>query len=120
MPIHPAQSDAGRCQQPDDAGLIVSFDISGGSQRYCLCDTGLCATQSLTATTVLGDYVRTISWDGRNWQGPSDTGNPEGAPFPVGSYTLTLTASGTYQEYPDASSDSTFTITATRPIIITP
>ena len=37
-----------------------------------------------------------IPWDGRNWYGPSDTGNREGAAFPPGTYTIALSATGTY------------------------
>ena len=46
-------------------------------------------------TTVVGTHTRQIPWDGRNWYGPSDTGNREGAAFPPGTYTITLTATGT-------------------------
>ena len=35
-------------------------------------------------------------WDGRNWYGPSDTGNPKGPAFPAGSYVLELSAQGTH------------------------
>jgi hypothetical protein len=118
--LYPIQADAGRCQQPDEAGLIVSYDISGGGQRYCLCDQGLCAPQSFTTSPAVGNYYHQIVWDGRNWYGPSDTGNPEGAPFPVGTYTVTLTATGNTSGIPDATSAAPFTLTATRTITITP
>ncbi len=118
--LYPIQGDAGRCQQPDEAGLIVSYDISGGGQHYCLCDQGLCAAQSFTTSATVGNYYHQIAWDGRNWYGPSDTGNPEGAPFPVGTYTVTLTATGNTSGLPDATSAAPFTLTATRTITITP
>jgi hypothetical protein len=118
--LYPIQGDAGRCQQPDEAGLIVSFDISGGGQRYCLCDQGLCAAQSFSTSAAVGNYYHQILWDGRNWYGPSDTGNPEGAPFPVGTYTITLTATGNTSGISDATSAAPFTLTATRTITITP
>ena len=35
-----------------------------------------------------------FAWDGLNWWGPSDTGNEPGLPFPVGDYTLTVSAEG--------------------------
>jgi hypothetical protein len=118
--IHPVQGDAGGCQQPDAAGLIVSYQISGGGQQYCICDQGLCASQSFTTSAAAGDYYDEIPWDGRNWYGPSDTGNPEGAPFPVGTYSVTLTATGVLGGVPDQSSSAPFTLTALRTITITP
>jgi hypothetical protein len=119
--VSPALGDAGGCAQPDDAGLIVGYRISGAGQNYCVCDTGLCAPQSSVTTTVVGTHTRRIPWDGRNWSGPSDTGNPEGAAFPPGIYTITLAASGTYQTS-DAGVDAgaTFSVTASRSITITP
>jgi hypothetical protein len=118
--LHPAPGDAGGCQQPDEAGLIVSYTIAGGGQSYCLCDTGLCAPQTFITSAAVGNYDHQIAWDGRNWYGPSDTGNPKGAPFPVGTYTVTLTAAGAAEGVPDQSSGGAFTMTATRTITITP
>jgi hypothetical protein len=118
--LHPTQADAGRCMQPDEAGLIVTYQISGGGQQYCLCDQGLCFPQTFTTTAVAGNYYHSIGWDGRNWFGPSDTGNPEGAPFPPGTYTIVLTATGTFDGAPVATSGGPFTLTATRTITITP
>jgi hypothetical protein len=118
--LHPTQADAGRCQQPDAAGLIVSYVISGGGQQYCLCDVGLCAPQSFTTSAAGGDYYHQIAWDGRNWSGPSDTGNAEGAPFPPGTYTITLSASGTFDGIPNTVVGGPFTMSATRTITITP
>jgi hypothetical protein len=119
--LSPADGDAGGCARPDDAGLIVSYRIEGAGQSYCLCDTGLCAPQSTVTTTVEGTHTRQIPWDGRNWNGPSDTGNPEGAAFPSGTYTITLGASGTYRAS-DAGvgAGATFSVTASRSITITP
>jgi hypothetical protein len=117
----PAPGDDGGCARPDDAGLIVGYRIAGAGQNYCLCDTGLCAPQSLVTTPVVGTHARQISWDGRNWNGPSDTGNREGAAFPPGTYTITLTASGTRQSSDSgADAGSTFSVTASRSITITP
>jgi hypothetical protein len=117
----PAPGDDGGCARPDDAGLIVGYRIAGAGQNYCLCDTGLCAPQSLVTTTVVGTHSRQIPWDGRNWNGPSDTGNREGAAFPPGTYTITLTASGTRQSSAGgADAGGTFSVTASRSITITP
>jgi hypothetical protein len=113
--------DAGGCARPDDAGLIVSYRISGAEQSYCLCDTGLCQPSSSITTTVAGTHPRQIPWDGRNWSGPSDTGNREGAAFPPGTYTIALSATGTYDNVDAGAHDGgTFSVTATRTITITP
>ena len=119
--LSPAPGDAGGCAQPDDAGLIVGYRISGAGQSYCLCDTGLCAPQTPVTSTVVGTHARQIRWDGRNWDGPSDTGNREGAAFPAGTYTIALTATGS-RGVSDAGLDAggTFSVTASRSITITP
>jgi hypothetical protein len=114
-------SNSGNCGRPDDAGLIVSYRISGAGQSYCLCDTGLCAPQTSVTTTTVGTHARQIPWDGRNWYGPSDTNNQEGAAFPPGTYTITLAASGAYDNADAGVHDGgTFSVTASRSITITP
>jgi len=119
--VRPVAGDAGGCSWPDDAGLIVSYRISGAGQNYCLCDTGLCAPESSVTTTVVGSHTRQIAWDGRNWSGPSDTGNREGASFPPGTYTISLSAAGTYDNTDAGLHDGgTFSVTASRSITITP
>jgi hypothetical protein len=107
----------GGCLRPDDAGLIVTYQIAGAGQTYCICDSGLCAPQTFVTTTVVGTHARQIPWDGRNWTGPSDTNNQEGAAFPPGTYTITLTATGTRQP---SDAGGTFWVTASRSITITP
>jgi hypothetical protein len=81
----------------------------------------LCAPPSTVTTTVVGSHTRQIPWDGRNWNGPSDTGNGEGAAFPPGTYTIALSATGTYDNV-DAGvhNGGTFSVTASRSITITP
>jgi hypothetical protein len=88
--------DAGGCQMPGPSGLIVHEVISGGGQRYCLCDTGLCPRTPYTVDLVAGSTPATITWTGRNWDGPSDTGMPLGEPFPPGDYAVEVTAIGTF------------------------
>ena len=117
--LHPVDDDGGPCQQPDVAGLIVSYDIAGAGQRYCICDVSLCL-QSFTTSSTVGSYARQIAWDGRNWDGPSNTDNPEGSPFPVGTYTVTVTATGSIDGTPNRASPKNFAVTATRTITITP
>jgi len=67
-----------------------------------------------------GTYARTFTWDGVNWTGPSDTGNPKGAPFPPGDYTLTVsTTPGTLEVRDAGATDAGNTaaaIDATFPI----
>ena len=58
--------------------------LAGNGQSYCLCDTGLCGPASLPPVTLrAGNYAGAFSWDGKNWNGPSDTDNPKGAPFSI-------------------------------------
>ncbi len=106
--------DAGGCGQPGNSGLIVFEQLAGNGQSYCLCDTGLCGPAALPPVTLhAGSYAGAFSWDGKNWNGPSDTGNPKGAPFPPGTYALTLRATGT-------SGGSIFAVSATLAIRLTP
>jgi hypothetical protein len=104
------------------AGLEVAVVIDGRNQHYCLCDQGgpppFCAledggfstnpnSQNRCSPIILkkGVYRESwptlvdgglvpIAWDGRNWEGPSDTVNPEGAPFPPGDYALKVAIAG--------------------------
>lgn len=91
------------------SGLSVSEMLRGGGQTYCLCDQGLpyasCpladggvshpidSTPCGPVTLKKGVYSRAFDWDGVNWTGPSDTGNPKGPPFPPGDYALTIATS---------------------------
>ncbi|MGK3988519.1 hypothetical protein WME99_36080 [Sorangium sp. So ce136] len=99
-----ASTGCGRCVEPTSDPLsFVSYKISGSSfqgepQSYCLCDVGCCppdesATVQVDATTV----TRSILWSGRQWNGPSDTSNPEGDFFAAGSYEVEVTFDGKEQ-----------------------
>lgn len=103
--------DAGRCQQAGPGGLMVFAEIVGRGQRYCLCDTGLCAPRDHRSRTRVGVWKDALRWDGRNFQGPSDTGMKPGKPFPPGQYTVKLTAKGTRDGVP-------FEVSATRRITV--
>ncbi len=85
------------------ANLVVDEQIAGQGQRYCLCDQGLSPSRcplpdggfAFTGpcgpiTLPAGTFARSFSWNGRNWNGPSDTNNPYGPPFPVGDYLFTV------------------------------
>lgn len=93
--VTPEKQDAGRCQSAHASGLYLGERIAGGSERYCICDTGLCQDVSEAPKTLTaGAYPGTFSWDGHNWEGPSDTSNPKGPLFPAGTYTFEVKASG--------------------------
>jgi hypothetical protein len=112
--VVPKPQDMGDCGQPGSSGLIPFERLQGGGQSYCLCDTGLCRAMPLPPRTLLaGRYTNTFSWDGKNWSGPSDTLNPQGAPFPPGDYTLNVSATGT-------RGTQSFTVSATLAIRLTP
>jgi hypothetical protein len=118
--VHPQQTDGSRCGQPGSSGLIVDYTIGGNGQSYCLCDRGLCAPNATFTTSLsAGSTPVSIAWDGKNWNGPSDTQNPEGAPFPPGTYLLSLAAAGAVDSGGDASTNL-YSITASRYITITP
>jgi hypothetical protein len=96
--------------EPTVGGLHVAVAIGGGGQSYCVCDRGLpipfCTLDDggfsgnfgsnpcRPITLRHGRYHQAYAWDGRNWNGPSDTGNSEGAPFPPGDYTLKIRIPG--------------------------
>ena len=87
--------DAGGCDQPGASGLILFERLAGGGQNYCRCDTGLCmGPDEVPFTLAAGATPESFEWTGRNWSGPSDTGNPLGDPFPAGIYTLEASAIG--------------------------
>jgi len=116
--VVPKPQDAGGCDQPGPSGLILFEKVGGSGQNYCLCDTGLCVPPSQTPVTLTaGTYPGTFTWDKHNWNGPSDTGNPEGAIFPVGDYSVVVSAVGAMTT-PGGSMP--FTVSATLPIQITP
>ena len=94
-----------------DPTSFVSWSIGGGDVRYCMCDTGCCAPQTeKTITLDRGTKTGTIDWPGKQWNGPSDTGAPIGAPFPPGNYAVTVTFAGAKEG----------TLTARLPITVVP
>ncbi len=114
--------DLGGClpQASSIHGGIATFEqVGGNSQKWCVCDTGLCAPVKppFTASTP-GSYDVAFIWDGMNWYGPSDTGNKPGPAFPVGSYTFSVSVSGEHQ-LPDGTTE-TFAAVAKLPITLTP
>ena len=67
----------------------------GEDQHYCICDVGCCApTQTQTITVDATQSGETIQWQGRQWHGPSDTGNEMGDFFLPGRYAVGVTFQG--------------------------
>lgn len=109
--------DAGRCDQPGASGLRVQERIQGDGQQWCVCDTGLCMDPvRVDQLLVDGTYQDTIQWDGRNWQGPSDTGNTPGDRFPPGDYLFVVRAAGFFGDAPGVN--ALWDITATAPVYV--
>lgn len=92
--VTPEPLDDGRCTRPGPGRLILFEQLGDSQHRYCLCDGGLCPYRPTAVTLKPGTYPAVFYWDGLNWTGPSDTGNPKGKPFPPGTYNLTIVARG--------------------------
>jgi hypothetical protein len=108
--VIPVPQDAGQCDQPHTSGVILFENLGGGGENYCICDTGLCFPPPMIPVTLNpGTYPGAFAWMGNNWFGPSDTGNPMGAPFPPGTYTLTVSAEGSHNGNP-YTVEGTFTV----------
>jgi hypothetical protein len=106
------------CDRPDASGLAALEKIWGGDgQAYCLCDTGRCAPEEITADLVPGSWETAYPWDGRNWNGPSDTMNPEGPPFPPGFYRFEVRAAGST---PGEGGPQTFEVFASKTFLLVP
>jgi hypothetical protein len=102
---------AGGCHPAHESGLYLGERIFGGTQHYCVCDQGICpAPPNDPITLDVGTYAGTFDWDGHNWDGPSDTGNPKGALFPAGTYTFEVKAAGTSPSNFEVRAGLTFTL----------
>jgi hypothetical protein len=116
--ITPDWQDSGRCVQQGDSGFILFETLSGGAENYCLCQSGHCAGfRDENITLVPGTYESSFTWSGLNWNGPSDTGNPMGAAFPVGTYTLRVSAIGELS-LGDAGPAEDFEVVGTLDIVL--
>lgn len=77
------------------SGMHPREAISGKGHGYCLLDRGLAPPPKEVARMLKkGVYSHSFEWDGRNWSGPSDFGNPKGPPFPAGTYDVIVTLRG--------------------------
>jgi hypothetical protein len=94
--------DAGQCDAPGPSGLRLLERLSGEGQTFCLCDVGRCFPQVEPLDLLPGRHAEALEWTGRNWFGPSDTGNAMGDPFPPGRYIFEVRAEGTYAGPPGA------------------
>jgi hypothetical protein len=112
--VVPEPQDDGGCDAPGPSGLILFEELDGQGQRYCQCDVGMCSPSSTASVTLApGTWTETFTWDGRAWDGPGDSNNPQGPAFPAGNATLTVSAIGTIFTTP-------FRVAATFPVQITP
>jgi hypothetical protein len=101
---------------PGPSGLYPLERIAGNGQVYCLQDFGLGAPPKGVARTVKrGKYLHAFTWDGRNWLGPSDTGQAKGKPFPPGTYTLTVTLHGFHET---AAGKKAYTISGSTKLVL--
>jgi hypothetical protein len=101
---------------PGPSGLFPLERIAGNGQVYCLLDFGLGAPpEGVVRTLKRGKYLHSFSWDGRNWLGPSDTGQAKGKPFPAGTYTLTVTLHGSHET---AAGKKDYTITGSTKLVL--
>jgi hypothetical protein len=89
----PESSGCGYCGgYGDDPLALVQYSIGAGDIRYCMCDVGCCAPDTARSETLAaGTFEQVIVWPGRQWDGPSDTDEPLGAPFPEGDYDVSVT-----------------------------
>lgn len=82
-------------EPPGPSGLHPRERISGMGEMYCLFDKGLGQPpREVVRLLKRGTYLHSFAWEGRNWSGPSDTGNPKGKPFPAGTYDVRVTMNG--------------------------
>ncbi len=98
--VNPTQQDAGGCGTSLHP-LDPFYVFSGGDQQHCRCDVGLCRATDEWITLQPGTYELTAEWSGRNWQGPSDTGNQPGEYFPPGTYDFEVSTVGEYRDAND-------------------
>lgn len=114
-----------QCPPPKMFGGVNTFltvsglSDSGLPQNWCMCDIGLCTPKDPPyLPTTPGTYSDNFVWVGKNFEGPSDTGNQPGATFPPGIYEFKVKSTGNFKK-PDNSEDF-YSETATLKIQLTP
>lgn len=112
--------DAGGCSVKPAGELSLLERLSGNGQVYGLLDIGGCGGSQLGPAGTLrsGNYSYEFKWDGLNWYGPSDTGEPKRAPFPAGVYTLRVSAKGGVGADDDAGTGTPFEVTGGLDILL--
>jgi len=95
--VYPARQ--GGCSAAGPSLLYPFAIVDGNGQKYCRCDEGLCPAPGPDPVTLKqGTFPSMFGWDGKNWNGPSDTGSIEGAAFPPGQYSLRVSVTGQYDD----------------------
>ena len=93
--VVPLPQGDSECAPPGPSGLYPFEEISGQEQRYGIRDRGMCPGKERRPGTITrATYQQSFEWDGRNWNGPSDTNQPKGKPFPPGTYDLEVSVRG--------------------------
>jgi hypothetical protein len=116
--VQPMAGAESTCDQPDPSGLYTAGRVAGGDQSYCVCDVGICPCCDFPVITLAaGEYPGSFEWNGVNWTGPSDFGNPFGPPFPPGDYEVTLSADGVWSQNGE---ETPFALVGTLPITLVP
>ena len=72
-----------------DPSSFTSVEVSGSGGEYCpTCDLGICGEDPGEMITIAaGNYMGSLNFPGRMWDGPSDDDAPIGGPLPAGLYT---------------------------------
>jgi hypothetical protein len=116
--IIPIPQDMGHAAGGGPSGLIPFEEITGNGQRFALDDVGLAPGIRYESIRLRkGRYRCSFEWRGRNWNGPSDTGNKEGPPFPAGEYTLTVRLFGFIDT---AEGREVYRLARSIPVVLTP
>ncbi|MBN1959579.1 MAG: hypothetical protein JW841_01420 [Deltaproteobacteria bacterium] len=93
--VIPRALDTGDCEKPGPSGLVIHYQFGDDPYVYCQCNTQLCTNEPLaTVTLEPGEFASHVWVQARQWQGPSDTNEMPGDPFPVGEYDVILVAEG--------------------------
>ena len=109
--------DAGWCDEPGPSGLRTLEKIHGNDQAYCVCDVGYCGKEPGFEKLAAGKTEHSFDWDGKNWNGPTETGTPKGDPFPPGDYVAVVRAEGQYKK---SGVTKSFAVNGTLPITVKP
>jgi len=113
--MHPQSQTTGTWQ--GQADLLPFAWIQGNGQQYRPWDFGLSPAPAMKPVTITkGARAYRLEWDGRNWQGPSDTSMPKGPPFPPGRYTITVRIVG---QRDTPTGRQPYDIKTTVPLIVT-